>query len=404
MSRFKTFSIFLILVVVWALFFASIKFFLLGELSTTIEPDLQQIAGYLSLWWVGAYLIGGAFAQTFLKRYYLFIVALFSFFFVLFAYTIGFQSDFIFAGTVIFIGFLYGLWNVMKSVIISVEIKKTWLPETAVTAIVGMIFVVCIIIGSLIWSIIYEQLGHSWYLVLLSFLAVAAITPFFLDYQETRFSILIKDGWWAYFLSRKKDLQASMRSYIPDLKYIIKNYLSIIVASSILWSISSVISQASVEYSAKMFDMKLSEATMILLFSALGAIIGGFLSIKMHTRRWFFFFLFGALFALSTLLIPILGTTFTRMSILATILGMCFGTSVNLSDSYLLRRYGDENKKEYGASTQWLIFSSILFLSMFLSSRAIRELGYEMVMYIFAAIILIISGSLYFIQSKKIIK
>lgn len=49
MSRFKTFSIFLILVVVWALFFASIKFFLLGELSTTIEPDLQQIAGYLSL-------------------------------------------------------------------------------------------------------------------------------------------------------------------------------------------------------------------------------------------------------------------------------------------------------------------------------------------------------------------
>jgi hypothetical protein len=64
----------------------------------------------------------------------------------------------IFAISITFIGFLYGLWNVMKSVIISIEIKKTGLPETAVTAIVGMMFVLCIIIGSLVGNIIYENM------------------------------------------------------------------------------------------------------------------------------------------------------------------------------------------------------------------------------------------------------
>lgn len=401
MSRYKSFALFLILVIVWALFFATIKYFLWGDLATTIQPDLQQIAGYLSLGWVGAFLVGGAFAQTFLKKYYIFFVSLFSLLFVGYGYIFSFTSETLFAFVIVFIGFLYGLWNVMKSVIVSIEIKKTWLPETAVTAIVGMVFVICIIIGSLLGSIIYEKIGHEGYLFLLWLLIVSSGTALFTWYDHVTFASLVKDGWGSYFFARKEALSEAMRAYIPDMKYIIAHYAQIIVVSSILWSISTIISQATVEYSTGAFNLKNSEATTILLYSALWAIGGSFLSIRMNRARWKYFLIFSLFFALVTFLIPIIGTSFTNMSILAVLLGTCFGTSVNLSDSYLLKQFWEENKKEYGASTMGLIFSSILFVSMFLSSIALKSFGYHVVMYIFSGIIVVVSVGLYYLQSKK---
>lgn len=401
MSRFKTFSIFLVLVIVWALFFATVKFFLWGDLASTIEPDLQQIAGYLSLWGIGAFLVGGAFAQTFLKKYYLFVIGLLTFFLTVYGFVFSYQKEIVFAIVVTSIGFLYWLWNVMKSVIISIEIKKTWLPETAVTAIVGMMFVLCIIAWSLIGSVIYERLWHDGYYIILSYLVIASAVPFFLDYDGVSFSSAISKGWRSYFLSREQGFKTAMRQYIPDLKYITKKYGAIIVTSSILWSLSTIISQSTVEYSALKFGIKNSEATMILLYSALGAIIGSFLSIRMSSNRWFYFLIFNLLFALTVFLIPILWSTFTILSIMAVVLGTCFGTAVNLSDSYLLRCYGEENKKEYGASTMGLIFSIILFISMFISSIALKNLWYEVVMYIFSGIILVVSSLLYYSQRHR---
>ncbi len=385
--RFKTFLPFLVLVSVWALFFATVKFFLWGDLKEEFQPDLQQIAGYLSLWGAIAFLIWGAFAQTFLKKYYLFIIALLSSVFILYAYLIGFSKEILFAVTVTILGFLYGLWNVMKSVIVSIEIKKTGLPETAVTAIVGMIFVVCIIIGSLLGTIVYEKIWSHGYLLILGYLIIAWVTSFFMDYDGISFRSLLSKWWGNYLIARRQSLATSMKAYIPDLIYITKHYLPVIVTSSLFWSISTIISQSSVEYSSATFGIKGSAATMILLYSAVWAIIGSFLSIKMGKNRWMFFMIFSIFFALSTAAIPIFGSTFGNLSIIATLLWVCFGTAVNLSDSFLLKSFGDEDKKEYGASTMGLIFSIILFTSMFVSSAALKELGYHTVMYIFSAII-----------------
>jgi hypothetical protein len=389
-------------VVVWAIFFATIKFFLWGDLSASLRPNLQEIAGYLSLWWIWAFLVGGAFAHTFLKKYYLFAIALLTSLFILYGYIFSYSTDMIFAISITFIGFLYGLWNVMKSVIISIEIKKTGLPETAVTAIVGMMFVLCIIIGSLVGNIIYENMWHSWYLVLLAYLIIAGVTPFFLDYESTEFRSLLKNGWWVYIQERKVSLIQALQQYIPDISYIARKYGMIIITSSVLWSLSTIISQITVEYSADKFGIKNSEATMILLYSALWAIVGSFISIKMNTNRWFYFLVFNILFAITVFLTPIIGNTFFILSMMAGILGMCFGTALNLSDSYLLKCFWEEDKKEYGASTMGLIFSTILFVSMFLSSRGLAQFGYQTMMYIFSIIILLVSGCLYIVQSRKV--
>jgi predicted MFS family arabinose efflux permease len=115
----------------------------------------------LSLGGIGAFLVGGAFAQTFLKKYYLSCIGILMLALTLYGYIFSYTDEWIFAIMMTMIGFLYGLWNVMKSVLVSIEIKKTGLPETAVTAIVGMMFVMCIIIGSLLGSSIYEGFGHN---------------------------------------------------------------------------------------------------------------------------------------------------------------------------------------------------------------------------------------------------
>ena len=99
---------------------------------------------------------------------------------------------------------------------------------------------------------------------------IASLTSLvFMDYDDISFRSLLTKGWGSYLIARRQSLTTSMKMYIPDLLYIAKNYLPVIVTSSIFWSISTIISQSSVEYSSATFGLKSSEATMILLYSAL---------------------------------------------------------------------------------------------------------------------------------------
>ena len=118
MQKYKTLILFLILVAIWWAFFSSLKFFVWWDLNgTNISPDLQTIAWYLSLGWVFAYLIWGAFAATFVKRYYLLIISILSLFFVSIFYFVEIQSSLAFALIISMVWFLYWLWNVVKNVI-----------------------------------------------------------------------------------------------------------------------------------------------------------------------------------------------------------------------------------------------------------------------------------------------
>jgi len=49
MQKYKTFIILIILTAIWSSLFSIIKYFLWGDLSHTISPDLQELSGYLSL-------------------------------------------------------------------------------------------------------------------------------------------------------------------------------------------------------------------------------------------------------------------------------------------------------------------------------------------------------------------
>jgi len=399
MKRYQTFIIFLTLVATWAAFFSSLKFFLWWDLGSTLAPDLQEIAGYLSLWWIFAYLIWWAFAVTFLKKYFLFVISTFSLLLIGAIYYLGFSNGISFAIIISLVWFLYWLWNVVKNVLVSVEIIKTGLSETVVNALAGIIFVVFIIVWSLLGSILFEKMWHDGYLVILAMLFFTAVASLTLNYDERSFRSLIKNGWKSYFYDRRRSLKKALSLYIPDLKYIIKNYHLIIIVSSFLWAISTIVSQASIEFSVVKFDVEASDATYVLLYSAVWAILWNFISMKMNQARWKFFIIFNSLFALLIFLFPYLSVTFSALSLLAVLLGMFFWVSSNLIDSYLLKRIWEEDKKEYGSSTYGLVLSIVIFCMMFFSSAILKTFWYSVLMIILGLIILILWGTLY--QKQK---
>lgn len=399
MKKYKTFIIFLFLVAIWAAFFSSMKFFLWGELKGTLNPSLQSIAGYFSLWGVVAYLVWGAFASTFLKKYYLFIISLMSLLFILFSYVIWFAHHAIFAFVIVFLGFLYWLWNVVKHVLIAVEIKKTGLADTMINAIVWIMFVVFAIVWTILWNLVFEKFWSQGYIVLILMLAASCYASLKLDYDKKTFLSLISKGWKPYYAERKKNLKKALADYIPDLKFVTKTYFWVMLASSLLWSISTVVSQISMETSVEKFNIDASTAAYIFLFSALGAIIWNIVSMKMSQNRWIYWVIFWSLFSLLIMMFPLFSINFTLLSVFACLVWGFFGVSSNLVDAYFVKKIWEDNKKEYGSSTYGLVLSLVIFFMMFLSD-SVLELYWTTLLMIILGMMMLSSTLILYIKQK----
>jgi len=100
-------------------------------------------------------------------------------------------------------------------------------------------------------------------------LVFSSIISLFLDYDKVSFKSLISNGFKNYTYERKMKFTNSMKSYLPELKYIFNHYGLLIISASFLWAISTIVSQKAVEYSIVNFGKTESEATFVLLYSAL---------------------------------------------------------------------------------------------------------------------------------------
>lgn len=398
MKKYKSFIIFLVLIAVWATFFASFKYFIWWDLGDSLKPDLQKIAWYMSLGWVVAYLVWWAFATTFLKKYYLFIISIVSFIFLLLSYIFWFSTSISMAFIITMIWFLYGLWNVVKNVIISIEIKKTWLRETIINAFAWMVFVIFLIFWSIIWNVIFENLGHNGYLILMLLMLCSAYISFNLEYEQTSFVSLIKNWRNKYLYERKENFIKAMNNYIPDLKFIVKKYYPVIFWTSFLWAATTIVSQSSVEYSVNTFWVEASKASFLLLFSAFWAIAWNIFSMKMNNARWKFFIIYNTLFSILIIAFPFLAKSFLYINIMALILGLFFWIISNLVESYLMKSFWDENKKEYWASTYGLVLSLVIVFLMFISSAILKNFWYQTLMILLWIVSFIMGYSLYLKQ------
>ena len=391
MQKYKTFIIFIILTAIWSSLFSIIKYFLWWDLQWWITPDLQVLSGYLSIWGIIAYLLWWAVAYTFLKKYLLFSFSFLTLIFVLIAYFIPIETNVWLAIVVSSIWFFYGLWVVLRSILISIEIQKTWMNDTKVNGIVSIVFIVFLIIWTIAWSKIFEVMWHDWFLIIIWLLIISSIVSLFLDYDKISIKNLLKNWFKSYRYDRQKKFSDALKSFIPELKYIFKNFSVIIISSSIIWAVSTVVSQKAVEYSVETFDKLPSEAAFLLLFSSVGAIVWNVFSSFLSKYRWNSFFTLNIILWLLILLFPIFNWTFLQVWIIAFFVWLVFWASTNLIDSYYLKEIWKQDKKEYWSSTYWLVFSIILFSLMFLASFIDKKYGFNILMYILWAVILLIN-------------
>ena len=390
MKNYKTFIIFLILVAIWSSFFTTIKFYYWWELSSTLDMSLQTISWYLSFGWIFAYLIWWALASTFLKKYLLFFISLFTLLFVFVWWFIWFDSKIFFILIISFIWLTYWLWSIVKNVLIAIEIKKTWLSDTLVNALAWISFVVFIIIWSILGSLLHERLWENWYFVIIWLLVFTCILSLGLTYNKLGLKHYLLHWFKPYYVDRKQSFVTSMKEYVPDIKIITKKYYVIMISSSLLWAISTIVSQSAVEYSEKNFDKLSSEAAIILLFSAVWVIIWNILSVKMNKLRWKYFFGFNLIFSLLIICFPFAAISFMYVKIYAFFIGIFFGVASNLIDAYFFKKIWDENKKEYGSSTYWLILSIVIFVMMSFTSFINAHFWFEILMFILWTIVFIL--------------
>ncbi len=399
MQKYKTFIIFIILTAIWSSLFSIIKYFFWWDLNSWISPDLQVLSGYLSLGWIIAYLLWWAIAYSFLKKYLLFALSFLTLIFVSIAYFFPIHTTFGLAFIVSFIWIFYWLWVVLRSILISIEIEKTWFTDAKVNWIISIVFIVFLIIWTILWSLIFEKMGHNWFLVIIGLLVISSIVSLFLNYDKITLKSLFSKWIKNYRLDKTHKFKQALKQFLPELKYIWKNFYLIIISSSFIWAISTVVSQKAVEYSVSEFHKLPSEAAFLLLYSSVWAILWNIISGFLTKYRWKVFFVFNLVLAILIWIFPFFNETFFQVSVIAFLVWFVFWTSTNLIDSYYLSKIWEQDKKEYGSSTYWLIFSIILFWIMFISSYIDKYYWFDILMYILASIIFFVN----ILNFKKIV-
>lgn len=390
-QKYKTFIIFIILTALWSCIFSTIKYFLWSDLDATLKPDLQVLSGYLSLGWIFAYLLGWAIAYTFLKKYLLFWFSFLTLLFVILAYLVPIETNFWLAIVVSSIWFFYWLWVVLRSILVSVEIKRTGLEDTKVNAIISIVFIVFLIIWTIAWSKIFESFGHNWFLIIIALLIISSIVSLYLDYDQIKLKTLLKFWFKKYQKERTHKFKTALKNFIPELKYIFKNFTFIIIFSSLIWSISTVVSQMAVEYSVNEFSKPRSEAAFLLLYSSVWAILWNVVSSFLWKKRWQSFFVLNIFLWLLIIIFPFFNTTFLMVWVIAFLVWFVFWASTNLIDAFFLNKIWLVDKKEYGSSTYWLVFSVIIFSIMFISSFIEKKFWFDILMYTLWTMILLVN-------------
>lgn len=394
-SSYKTLYLFLFLVALWGMFFSSLKYFIWGSLNGTLAPSLEEISGYLSFWGIFAYLVGASFAKVFLKKYYLISLSLLTFIAILIAYIFGFNTNLWLAFTLICLWFFYGLWSVVKNVLVALEIEKTGYKDTTVNAFSEIIFIVCLIAGTIGGNALFEKLENQGYLVILLLLWITAVLSMWLNYETKTFGDLLKNGWKKYMGWRKYEIVISLKEALPEFKKVFHKYGSFMFISALLWTLSTLVSQVSVSLSMKEFAISPTSASTLFLFSALGAILWNGLSIKMHSKRWIYWIVCVTFFSLLLISYGVFLQSFKMMALLATLLGFFFGASANLLDGYFIKRISEDNVKEYGSSSNGLMLSAMLFIGMFFAHFLSLYLGQVLTIALLWALMWISSIILY---------
>jgi predicted MFS family arabinose efflux permease len=159
---------------------------------------------------------------------------------------------------------------------------------------------------------------------------------------------------------------------------LIVRYGIFMIGLACFWQISVEASQVAINYSKEFFGKSNSEASLLLIFSSIGAILGNILSVKVSKWRKTSFliltlFFIVVVFSFSTVLsLAHTYNLYVIVQVLAGVIGFFFGASVNLAESHFYALLGEDTDKEYTSALYGFVLSLVGAILMFLSEKILH--------------------------------
>lgn len=353
-----------------------LKFFLRSYLKDA-HISLEQIAGYISLWWMVAYLIWSSLAYTFRRKNIILFAGLIAIFCLTIGHILGYYPFRIFVVLISSIGFAYSLRLIVKSIILSIEIQKSNRGEGKLNGLIN----VAILTGILLWSYlgftVFAKRGTDGFQIIIWFLAVSSLLTMIMDYDVD--------------FEAKPFLQ-TLKQSLPNIGWIMKKYVRLLLPIGALRAISTAIGQKMLEIGVDVFQRAPKSSIMIIVIWFVGAILGHTISAFFLRRRRKMAMIFTIIFWLSTIYFPHIIDKYEyyiTLNIFSFFTGVFFGIAVNLLEWRYFFHIGDDHRKEYGSVAYGIATSIIIFLVMIASDFLSKKVGMKISFFFFGVVLLL---------------
>lgn len=368
--------LFIIITFLRSIFVAALKFFLRSYLKEA-HISLEQIAGYIGLWWIIAYLIWSSCAYAFRKKHITIAAWIITIICLIIGRLCGYYPLWTFILLVSGIGFAYSLRLVVKSIILSIEIQQSDRWEAKINGIINISILLGILLWSYMWFAIFGKRGSDWFLVIVALLVISSILTIMMNY-DTHF--------------QAKSFSMTLRQSLPNMRGIMKKYIRLLLPIGVLRAISTAIGQKMLEIGVDLFARTPTSSIIVVVISFIGAIIGFILSTLFIRKRKTIAIIFTIIFWLSTIYFPHIIDKyeyFITLNIFWFAIGIFFGIAVNLLEWRYFFHIGDDHRKEYGSVAYGIATSCIVFLIMIATDYLTKKLGIKITFFAFGLILLV---------------
>lgn len=372
----KNLILFVIITFLRSVFISMLKFFLRSYLKD-VHISLEEIAGYLSLWWMLAYLVWSWLAYTFRKKNITIFAWLIAILCLIIWNMLWYYPFWIFVVLISSIGFAYSLRLVVKSIILSIEIQKSSNGEAKINGIINIAILTGILLWSYLWFIIFTKRGTDWFQIIIWFLIISSLLTMLINY-DTHFE--------------SKPLGKTLRHSLPHIGGIIKKYVRLLLPIATLRAISTAIGQKMLEIGIDFFQRTPKASIMIIVMSFVGAILGHIISVFFVRNRKNIAIIFTIIFGLATIYFPHIINRYEyymTLNFFWFFVGVFFGVAVNLLEWRYFFHIGDDHRKEYWSVAYGIITSIIIFLIMIISDYIGKIVGTKISFFFFGIVLLL---------------
>lgn len=349
------------LIVVWSMFYAWVKYFFWGFYDWLFSPSLEKISWSILLWSMIAYIVG-----SFLYRFYWEKK--------IFAWSICFWL-FCFIGALFFpqfststfylacvgMWFSYSLYVIGKNIVIWREMVADKQNISLIGAITTVSFIISMILGTIVGAKIGE--GISALLIWWSMFTVLMVLAYVFTLR----------------LKRETQHHSLTNLNLESFKKVCGKYLLYIFGLACFWEISVEVSQMAIRFSKDFFVNSNTQASLLLIYSSLWAIIGNIVSVRFWAKRTgaFIFFTLPLIVIISSFWWILewakASDTYIFIEIAAGLIGFLFWWAVNLAESHFLSLIWEDADKEYASSFYGFSIAAIWASIMYISEKALTS-------------------------------